>query len=115
MKVIKRSKGSIKKEPAHGGSGYRKVLVNQDVSENPNFEAMTYGYLPVGQIFDWHDHEDIEEIMFVIKGEGEVHDEDGLYSYESGDLFVFPANIQHKIINTSDIENELIFIRTKIS
>jgi quercetin dioxygenase-like cupin family protein len=52
--------------------------------------------------------------MIVIKGSGEVYDEDGVYTYEPGDVFVYPANIQHKILNPSDNEHEMIFVRVKI-
>lgn len=72
---------------------------------------MTHGYLPAGKTFDWHDHKDIEEIMVVVKGVGEIHDEDGVYTYAPGDVFVFPANTQHKIHNPSDDEHEMIFVR----
>lgn len=115
MIVTKRKADSIKIEDAHDGSGSRKVLVDKEISNNPNFEAMTYGYLPVGGTFDWHEHLDIEEVMYVIKGCGQVHDEEGFYSYEAGDVFIFPANTQHKIVNDDEIENEMIFIRTRVN
>lgn len=67
-----------------------------------------------GKTFDWHDHTDIEEIMVVVKGKGEVHDADGVYSYEPGDVFVFPANTKHKIHNPTDHEHEMIFVRVKV-
>jgi quercetin dioxygenase-like cupin family protein len=114
MKVIKRSNESIQKEEAHGGSGARKVFVSQEYLKSTNLEAMTYGYLPSGKTFDWHDHTDIEEIMVVLKGEGEVHDEDGVYEYAPGDVFIYPANTQHKIHNPTDYEHEMIFVRVKI-
>jgi len=50
---------------------------------------MTHGYLPAGETFDWHDHADIEKVMVGLKGEGVVHDEEGKYSYEPGDVFIF--------------------------
>ena len=49
--------------------------------------------------------------MLVIKGTGEVSDEDGTYEYATGDLFVFPANIQHMIHNPADEQHEYIFVR----
>lgn len=114
MKVIKRSASEINKEQAHGGSGARKVYASKGVLKSTHFEAMTHGYLPAGETFDWHDHEDIEEIMVVVKGEGEVHDEDGVYDYASGDVFVYPANTKHKIHNPTDHEHEMIFVRVKV-
>ena len=114
MKITKRPSNSISKEEAHGGSGARKVYANNDYLKSVHFDAMTHGYLPAGQTFDWHEHADIEEIMVVLKGEGEVYDEDGTYSYGPGDVFVYPANTQHKIHNPTAEEHEMIFVRVKI-
>jgi mannose-6-phosphate isomerase-like protein (cupin superfamily) len=114
MKITKRPSSSISKEEAHGGSGARKVYANTDYLKSVHFDAMTHGYLPAGQTFDWHEHTDIEEIMVVLKGEGEVHDDDGMYSYGPGDVFVYPANTQHKIHNPTTEEHEMIFVRVKI-
>jgi quercetin dioxygenase-like cupin family protein len=114
MKIIKRNSSDITKEEAHGGSGSRKVYANTEHLKSSHFEAMTYGYLPAGNTFDWHDHTDTEEIMVVIKGQGEVYDEDGVYTYGPGDVFVFPANIQHKIHNPTEHEHEMIFVRVRL-
>jgi quercetin dioxygenase-like cupin family protein len=113
MKVLKRPASEITKEEAHGGSGARKVYASTEHLQSPHFEAMTHGYLPAGKAFDWHGHKDTEEIMVVINGEGEVHDEDGVYDYAPGDVFVYPANTKHKINNPTDYEHEMIFVRVK--
>lgn len=114
MKIIKRPSDTINKEEAHGGSGARKVYASTDHLQSTHFEAMTYGYLPAGQTFDWHDHPDTEEIMVVIKGTGQVHDEDGEYEYAPGDVFIYPANTRHKIHNPTDEEHEMVFVRVKV-
>ena len=114
MKIIIRKSNDIVKEEDHGGSGARKVYANPDHLKSKHFEAMTHGYLPAGKTFDWHNHINIEEIMVVIKGYGEVEDEDGKYLYSAGDVFIFPANIMHKIHNPTDHEHEMIFVRVKV-
>jgi len=114
MKIIKRPANTLLKEEAHGGSGSRKVYASPDNLSSKHFEMMTHGYLPGGKTFDWHDHIDIEEIMVVVRGSGEVHDEDGIYTYDPGDVFVFPANTQHKIHNPTKSEHEMIFVRVKV-
>ncbi len=114
MKIIKRAAREIPKEEAHGGSGARKVYASEDHLKGLNFEAMTHGYLPGGKTFDWHDHKDTEEIMVVMSGSGEVHDEDGVYEYAPGDVFVFPANTQHKIHNPTKEEHEMMFVRIRV-
>ena len=114
MKITKRQSSQIIKEEAHGGSGARKVYASPEHLDSGHFETMTYGYLPAGGTFDWHDHTNIEEIMVVVKGEGEVHDEDGVYGYAPGDVFIYPANTQHKIHNPTDYEHEMMFVRVKV-
>ncbi len=114
MKITKRSSSSIQKEEAHGGSGTRKVYASPDHLQSAHFEMMTHGFLPAGKVFDWHNHPNVEEIMVVLVGEGIVSDEDGEYPYAAGDVYIFPANTQHKITNPSDQEHEMIFVRVKI-
>ncbi len=114
MKVIKRNAQDIPKEEAHGGAGARKVYASSDHLAGTNLEAMTHGYLPAGKTFDWHHHDGVEEIMVVLKGSGEVHDEDGIYGYSAGDVFIFPANIEHKIHNPTGEEHEMIFVRARM-
>lgn len=114
MKIIKRKNEDIKIEKAHGGSGARKVFASNDHLKSAHFDAMTHGYLPAGRSFDWHSHKDIEEIMVVLDGSGMVSDEDGEYDYSPGDVFIFPANTEHKIHNPTTEENEMIFVRIRI-
>lgn len=113
MKITKRPASTIQKEAAHGGSGARKVYASPDHLKSLHFDMMTHGFLPAGNTFDWHDHPDIEEIMVVVKGNGLVSDEDGEYPYSPGDVFIFPANTQHKVANTSTEDHEMIFVRVK--
>ncbi len=72
---------------------------------------MTYGFLPVNSKFDWHSHNGVNEMMLVILGSGIIKDEDGVYPYHSGDLFVFPSNVFHEIVNTDIIDSEIVFVR----
>jgi len=109
VKIIKKLGSSFSREDAHGGSGGRKLLLSD--KEIQNVQGMTYGYLPGGSMFALHSHEGMDEVMYVLKGKGTVRDEDGTYDYQAGDLFVFPAGIEHEIANTTDKEHEYIFIR----
>ncbi len=75
------------------------------------WQAMTYGYLPAGQVFDWHSHENIEEVMLVLKVQERSAIATVLTPYAEGDLFRFPADVEHRIDNLSDFENEFVFVR----
>ncbi len=109
MEIIKKSNESIKKEEAHGGSGSRKLYIAD--KEFGTIQGMTYGWLPVGNKYAWHNHENIDEIMYVIKGTGIVKDKDGEYEYQEGDTFMYPADVFHEIYNNGDIESEYVFVR----
>lgn len=109
MKIIKKSNNTFIREDAHGGSGGRKLLL--DDNEVKNIQGMTHGFLPAGATFAWHMHEDLNEVMLVLKGEGTVRDEDGTYPYAPGDVFVFPNGVFHEIQNSSNEEHEYIFVR----
>lgn len=114
MKIIKLNNEEIKTESAHDGSGSRKVLAMSEFMDSDNLEAMTHGWLPAGSVFDWHSHEGLDEIMYVLVGSGKVSDGEGTYDYEQGDVFIFPADEDHKIENTSGIESEMIFVRVRV-
>ena len=109
MKIKKKSNENFVLESAHGGSGERKLLLADH--EIKNIQGMTHGFLPANAKFAWHAHGGMNEVMFVLKGSGTVRDEDGVYQYSVGDLFVFPQNVFHEIENTSGEVSEYIFVR----
>lgn len=74
MLIHKKSFDSIPRESAHAGSGSRRMYADIGAISNPDWQAMTYGYLPGGAAFDWHSHIDIDEMMLVIHGEGVICD-----------------------------------------
>lgn len=110
MKIIKKAVNSIKKVAAHGGSGSRKLYVEDN--EFSNIQGMTYGWLPIKNKYAWHNLENIDEIMYVIKGFGIVKDEEDEYSYQPGDMFLYPANIFHEIYINGNTESEFVFVKT---
>ena len=111
MKIRKKSLSDVPREGAHGGSGGRRLYVDRGEIANIDWQAMTYGYLPGNGTFEWHNHEGIEEVLLVLKGNGTVSDRDGDYDYSEGDLFIFPADVEHQIHNPTDEEHEYIFVR----
>lgn len=111
MLIKKKPVASVPREGAHGGSGGRRLYVDQGEIDNIDWRAMTYGYLPGGATFDWHTHEGIDEILLVLKGTGVVADRQGQYEYGPGDLFIFPADTEHMITNPTEDEHEYVFVR----
>lgn len=111
MQIIKRSAKDSPKEEAHGGTGSRRLYIDDKQTPGERIQGMTHGWLPPGNSFDWHTHEGIEEVMFVLKGKGKVGDRGSKYDYEPGDVFIFPAGIEHRIENNTEEEHEFMFMR----
>jgi len=109
MKIIKKANDSVKLQEAHGGSGSRKLYLG--AGELRHVQGVTYGWLPVGNMYAWHNHDDLNEIMIVVHGEGTVRDEDGEYAFSEGDFFIFPKGVMHEIKNTGDDGIEFVFVR----
>lgn len=94
-KFTKLNINDIPLEEAHGGSGARQVLVKP------------------GGVFDWHFHQDTDEIFIVLKGEGKYFCEEEITEYKVGDIMITPANLKHKIEALGEEESEYYFIRVK--
>lgn len=100
-------------EQAHGGSGSRQVLVKPENVSSRYFEAVTKGFLKPGNIFDWHTHQDTDEIFIVLKGQGKFYCEDKVTNYKIDDVIVVPGNLKHKIEAGGKLTSEYYFIRVK--
>ena len=111
MKFKKLSLNKIPIEEAHGGQGKRQILVNPGDVSSENLEAITKGYLNKDSSFDWHTHDNMDEVFIVIKGSGEFFCEDEKASYKEGDVFITPPNLNHKI--TAQTDSEFYFVRVK--
>ena len=99
-------------EAAHSGSGKRQLLLSKQDAVSSQLEAMTKGYLEPGGVFDWHQHENIDEFFLILKGTGLIKYADGTtFEYKPDDLIYSPSNLDHKITNTGTETNEFFFIR----
>ncbi|MFA6072636.1 MAG: cupin domain-containing protein [Candidatus Woesearchaeota archaeon] len=111
-KHFKKHLKDINLEEAHGGSGKRQLILSKEDPVSTQLHAMTKGFLEPGNIFDWHNHEKIDEFFLIIEGEGKVYFEDGTeINYKKDDLIYVPAEEKHKIENTGSITSEFFFIR----
>lgn len=98
-------------ETSHS-SGSRRMIVAKDETTSNYFEAYTYGYLPPGEKYEMHKHDNIVEICVVVRGSGVIRDADGkVETFVTNDRFIFPSNTQHEIENNSGDLAEFYFIR----
>lgn len=110
-KFIKLKINDVPLEEAHGGSGRRKMLLRHEHVSSKHWEAITKGFLDKGGVFDWHEHEDSDEVFIVLKGKGEYFCEDERVIFAVDDIFMTPAKLKHKIV--ADDDCEFYFIRVK--
>ena len=113
-KFAKFNIATIPQEEAHGGSGKRQVLVRPEHLTTPHFDMMTKGYLAPGSSYDWHEHQNVDEIFIVLKGQGKFYWEEEVVDYAIGDIITTPANTKHKITAEGDTDSEFYFIRVKV-
>ncbi len=112
-KFTKLNLKDIPLEGAHGGSGSRQMLVKPEHVTSEHLDAVTKGFLKSGGVFDWHFHQDIDEIFIVLKGKGIYYCEDEVTEYIEGDVMITPANLKHKIEAKGSETSEYYFIRVK--
>jgi len=98
-------------EPAHGGSGKRRMAFKNSDAPKSKLEAASMGYLPAGGTFDWHRHRDIDEIIYVTKGRAEVSSGGKKFQTTAGDVILVPSRTMHKITNCGKTKFEALFVR----
>lgn len=64
-------------------------------------------------MFDWHVHQDTDEIFIVLKGQGKFYCENEVVDYRENDVIVVPGNLKHKIEAVGELTSEYYFIRVK--
>lgn len=108
----KKNLNDIQIEETPHATGSRKLIVAKEETTSAYFEAHTYGYMPASEKYAMHKHENIVEICMVLKGSGVIRDLSGKEeTFRAGDRFIFPANTEHEIENTSSETDEFYFFR----
>ena len=111
-KPFRKNIEAVPVEDAHGGNGSRKLLLSKDDPVSSNFQAMTKGFLPAKGVWDWHQHESVDEYFVVLSGSGKIDFRDGnSWDFGPQDLIYVPADTEHRIENTSAGVSEFFFVR----
>ncbi len=69
-----------------------------------SFQFVLKNRLPPGDKNTRHIHEDVEKVYYFLEGRGEVSCGPWSRTVEGGDFLFFPANIEHEIENTGDVD-----------
>jgi mannose-6-phosphate isomerase-like protein (cupin superfamily) len=57
-----------------------------------------------------HSHKDIEEILFILEGQGEAWVDGEVAAFRQGDAVLFPANSKHMVRNTGNTSLRTCYI-----
>lgn len=101
-------------EGTHALPNSRQTLATKDDLVTDNIDALTKGILPPGNIWDWHEHEEHDELCIVFKGSGLFHWENEVREYQPEDVIIIPAKNRHKIEAKGDEPSEFYFVRIKV-
>ncbi len=102
------------------GKGKRFRAKRGAVSPSVGAEKLGYAVIrlaPGKRAWPYHAHREVEEMFFVIEGEGTLRHADDEYPIRQGDFIAAPPDPEqpHQIINTSDSELAYIAISTQES
>lgn len=63
---------------------------------------------------DYHDHENVEQVYYIIRGCGKMLIDDEEYAVTAGDAVHLPPKTKHQLINDGEDEIEHLIISTKV-
>lgn len=69
-------------EGTHALPDSRQTLATKDDVVTDNIDALTKGILPSGSVWDWHNHEEHDELCIVLKGSGTFSCEEESQDYK---------------------------------
>jgi len=113
-KIFRKHIDDIPLTDSHGGMGKRRLLLSSADMMSDKIGGMTKVYLPAGAVFDWHNHDELDEFFIVLSGKGVIRFEDGtVLDYKEDDLVYIPSLVSHRIEGGRDKECVFYFIRVK--
>jgi len=112
MKFQIKNVKDIPLEGTHDLPNSRQTLATSEDVITDNIDALTKGLLAKGKCWDWHKHDDHDELCIVIRGGGKLYWEEDVVEYKKDDVIILPAGGKHKIEALKD--SEFYFVRIKV-
>lgn len=89
-------------EPLHlEGRDLRWIITGETVGAKQMSIAVMRCF-PNAVVKPLHAHRDIEEVIYIVEGEGQAWIDGELINFSRGEAVFFPANSKHQVRNTSD-------------
>lgn len=64
-------------------------------------------YVKVAKIkgsFDWHQHDDEDEMFFILKGKLSLEFEDGQVELSTGEMYIVPKGVRHRPVTEEECQ-----------
>lgn len=92
---------------------WKKVLFQKDDLIDGRIQMINWAKLPVGNSFQAHYHEDMDEIFIILNGRTKIKINDEEAELEPGDAVVTPRKQIHKMTNIC--EEDVLYVVIGIS
>ena len=101
-------------EGTHDLPNSRQTLATAEDLTTDNIDAFTKGILKPGDCWDWHSHENHDELGIVLRGKGNFFWEDEVVTYKTDDVIIIPAGSMHKFEALGPDASEFYFVRIAV-
>jgi quercetin dioxygenase-like cupin family protein len=109
----KRGFADAPEEPAHGGTVLKRVLIRQGDAAS-DLIYMNDAYVEPGQVVPAHEHLDMEEVFYVVSGQGEMQVGGEAAALQAGDRVIVPPRTAHVLVNTGTTRLHLITFGVRV-
>lgn len=104
MHIVKVGLNEGKRMPARYPVGAEiSILIDGETAGTTYLTELVTKVKPRVTLKPSHSHKDIEEIIYVLEGKGEVWIEGHTCKIKKGDSVLFPANSRHTVRNTGTV------------
>lgn len=93
---------------------WKKILLGKEDVINGEVQMINWALLPVGNAFERHYHEDMQEVFIIVRGMAKITVGQKTETLSAGDAVVIPAGSIHtmKNIGQNDVEYVVVGIST---
>jgi mannose-1-phosphate guanylyltransferase/mannose-6-phosphate isomerase len=88
----------------------KKILLGKEDVINGKVQMINWALLPVGNAFERHYHEDMQEVFIIVRGMAKITVEQETETISAGDAVVIPAGSIHTMKNSGRDNVEYVVV-----
>jgi mannose-6-phosphate isomerase-like protein (cupin superfamily) len=109
----KRGFADAPEEPAHGGTAVKRVLIRQGEAAS-DLIYMNDAYVEPGETVPAHEHTDMEEVFYVLSGQGEMRVGSEVAPVGARDRVIVPPRTAHVLTNSGTARLRLVTFGVRV-